>query len=451
MHTHRSPATLALAFTFALATLTGGCSFSANYDNTRYQCAASDVCPDGHGCVRGVCLPGVDSAGPCGNMAVARQDFAAIDFADFDHSSIWDYDQDEPASVTTVDGFLVIDIPDAAEDVGGAFQVDKIFPRAASEVAIEIFERSADGVSGAYMLIEDREGDHVEFYEEDGTLYAVLHTTSVELAIRQVAFDPMAHRFWRIAEQDGEFVFSTSSDGGQWTEFARSTGQDVEGWLGAEVGLWKWGTGGGDARLVMDNLNGRVSEQDFCASASLQDDFDDGQRHPDWQLRDSGQCTVEERDGRLGFTFADSGSAECKYRSYTRFDLRASTISIEAPLADVPGLEQCLKLYFPGGQDIQFDLYQGILVGDKSLTDDSGTLFSVEFDPAAHRFWRFRGDGDTVYWEVSADGREWQVMASQQSSGWDLSQVFLELIGESDGGPIDNFGLGFDNLNITPY
>lgn len=434
----------------SIAALIGGCSFSASYDNTYYQCAVDDACPDGYGCVRGVCLAGVDSsAGTCGNMTLARQDFSVGDVSDFDDSPIWDIYGNQ-ATIATADGALVMDIPDTDEDVGSGFEVEEIFPRAGSEISVEIVERSTDNVSRAYLLIEDRNDDGVEFYERAGTLHAVLRTSPADIPLAELEFDPVDHRFWRIAERDGEFVFSTSPDGAQWTEQARTIGEAIDGWLGAKVGLWKWGTGGGPARLVVDNLNGGASEQNFCASAALQDDFDDGVRHPDWQLRVSGVCTAEERDGRLGFTFSESGSV-CRYRTYTLFDLRTSTISIEAPLVDVEGMEQCIKLYLPGGQDIQFELTQGVLVGEKSLTDDGGTVFSVEFDPDAHRFWRFRGEGDTVFWELSADGRTWQVMASQQSPTWDLGQVFIELIGHSEGGIIDNFGLGFDNLNITPY
>ena len=433
----------------AIIASTAACTFDTDFDNTRYACAESQVCPDGFGCVRGVCLAGVIDPGPCGTMAVAAHDFAAIDFTDFDDSTIWEYYSDT-GTMEVQGGQLVFELDDTDDDVGSGFGLDKIFPRKDSSLAIEIVERSADATSGAYLLIEDRDGDHVEFYEEDGQLYAVLHTSADELVLDQFPFDPVAHRFWRIRESDGLFAFATSPDGQQWTEHVTDTADGVDGWLGAEVGLWKWTTGGGPARLVVDNLNGGVSDQDFCPSASLQDDFEDGERDLDWQLRDSNECTASERDGRLGFGFPVSGYSECAYRSYTRFDLRSSTISIEAPLADVPDLEQCLKLRLSDYQDIEFELFGGELLGEKDLIGDSGTLFSVTFDPVAHRYWRFRGEGDLVFWELSANGHDWQVMGSQEIAGGALADVTIELSGDTDDGEIDNQGASFDNLNIAP-
>ena len=430
--------------------LIGACTFTADFEGTRYRCEASDVCPDGYGCVRGVCLAGLSDLGSCGTMAVAAHDFLAIDFANFDDSSIWRYSVDDPATIAVEGGQLVLAVPDTAEDVGSAFKLDKLFPRAGSEIAVEIIERSPDETSGAYLLIEDRAGDHVEFYEEAGRLYAVLHTSVDELVLAELAFDPIVHRFWRIREQDGEFIFATSPDGAQWTEHARDLGTDVDGWLGAEVGLWKWGTGGGQARLVVDNLNGGVSDVDFCPSLSLQDDFDDGVKSSEWQIRDTGGCLVYESEGRVGFEFPDSGASECTYHSNTRFDLRASTISIEAPVADIADLEQCLKLRIPGGIEVEFELYEGQLRGEKDTVADDDTLFEVSFDPVAHRYWRFRGAGNTVFWEVSPDGHNWQVMASHESPDWNPGQVAIDIIGDTDTGQVANPGMGVDNLNIVP-
>lgn len=443
----RVPLMLSLAFTV----LGGGCTFEPSYDGTRYTCTSNGQCPPGFGCVADRCVAGVPDSGPCGTMKVAAHDFAAIDFDDFDSTSIWDYSDDSGATIETVDGQLVFEVLDAEEDLGSSFKLDRIFPRSGSELTIEVIERSPDGTSGAYMLIEDREGDHIEFYEEAGTLHTVLHTSVDELAITQIPYDPALHRFWRIHEEAGLFVFSTSPDGTDWTQQATSDGANVDGWLGAEVGLWKLATGGGLARFVVDNFNGGGSAESFCPSVALQDDFDDGVRSDNWQFRDSNDCIIEERDGRLGYLFPNTGEAECAYRSNTRYDIRASTASIEAPLIDTTNLEHCFELRFPGRQNVQFELLDGSLYGTKSLTDDSGTLFSVEFDPDAHRFWRYRGQGDTLFWELSADGRAWQVMSSQQKSGWDLSQVTIDLVGDNDDGVlVENLGQGFDNYNIVP-
>lgn len=438
----------ALLWTGALLSL--ACSIRADYTDTRYRCAESQLCPDGYACVRGLCLAGVVDPGPCGSMAVAGHDFTDIDFADFDSTSIWDYSVDSTASITAEAGQLIMEAPDAAEDLGSNFKLDKIFPRSRSVASIEIVERSSDGTSAAYLIIEDREGDHVEFYLEAGQLYAVLHTSADELILNQFAFEPDIHRFWRIHEQDGLFVFTTSPDGSTWTEQATSAGENVDGWLGAEFGIWKLATGGGPARLVVDHFNGGSSAESFCPSLAFQDDFDDGIQSADWQLRDSNQCTVVEQDGRLSFAFPNSGESECTYRSNTRFDLRASTISVEAPLLDVPDLEQCLKLQLSDGQDIEFELRGGALRGEKTLINDEGVLFEVPFDAVAHRYWRFRGEGDTVFWELSADGREWQIMSSQQSLDWDLSAVTIDLVGDTNNGEVGNPGMGFDNLSITP-
>ena len=448
----RFPTALPSFLVTALAFLAGpACTFDADFSGTRYRCDQSGTCPEGSFCVNGWCRDDSVEGGVCGTLAVAQHDFErAIDLDTLDNWSIWDYHANSASYIDTRDGVLRFELPNDLVEDGAEFMSRKLFARDGSQATVELLERSYDVGSSAYFLIIDDQGDHLEFYEEQGQVHLLLHNDNEETVLAQFEFDLEAHRFWRIRVDRGVGYFETSADGVAFVEHASTPTRDIDPWIGVMVGLWKWEPTQGSAVFVVDNLNTDQTPAPFCPTSFLQDDFDDQVRSTDWELDRNGSCLGYEQDGRLVFEFPSSGSAECRYRSASRYDLRNSTIEVEAPLRDTPGLEQCLKLDLPGFQDIEFELQDGMLRGERSLDSTGEPAFIAEFDPEAHAHWRFRAEGDTVHWEVSPDRQEWRSLGSHTDPDLDISQVRVQLIGDTDVGDLSNLGQGFDNLNVSP-
>lgn len=444
---HRSPSARALPLLLTLC----ACTFTADYSGTQYRCAESDACPPGLSCVNDICRVDGVEGGECGTLSMAANDFSTdIDFDDFDWDSHWDFFETNSGYLSTRDGQLVMEIPSSDSDVGAEFSSEKIFAIAGATTTIEIVERNSQPGTGVYFVITDIEGDHVELYEEAGLLYVVYHSSTEETVLDSRPFDSETHRFWRMREQGGVVHFETSPDGSRFVEHATTELREVGAWVSVLIGIWQWNTTTDTTRFVVDNLNNDGADIPFCPISYIQDDFDDGTRSDDWELVRDGDCQGYELDGRLVFQFPDNESSECYYASRTRYDLRQSTISVEAPLRDIAGLEQCLKLKMPNGDDIEFELWDGRLAGEASIDGNTIQTFTAQFDPVAHRYWRFRGAGDTVFWEVSPDRQEWQVQGSYQAPEFDISDIHVRLIGDTNVGGMDNQGSGFDNLNIEP-
>lgn len=422
------------------------CQFDSTYGDTEYRCDESGVCPDGQICQSGVCRPDPTQ---CGTLAAAKEDFDRLDLTQIDRRR-WHYWSDKPEFITVDDGQLVFSLPADAHGVGAGFGTQPVYALTGSAATVEIMDISMDHSTTLALELYARDGSRASLSYRDETLYAVYRGGADPEILASLPYAPSAHRFWRVRESDDNLLWESSADGVEFTEHASRAVSDFGPWVGAYINLRKEHTSPERVTVALDDLNGMQSSAPLCASATMTDDFDDGKRGTQWQVYEFGECKVRETDGRLGFEFPDSGAHECILQSTALYDLSASTITVEAPLEDVDGIEQCLKVFLPHGDDVEFELRDGKLRGEKQLDGDKDTVFSVEFDPRAHRFWRLRGDGSALYWEVSPDGREWQLMGSHLSPALDIESVSISLIGDADDGKVENLGMSFDNLNLLP-
>src|SRR3546814_2317316 len=77
------------------------------------------------------------------------------------------------------------------------------------------------------------------------------------------------------------------------------------------------------------------------------------------------------------------------------------------------------------------------------------------YDPGEHAWLRVREDAGTLYWETSADGREWTVRHTDVSPAWvSDNDLQVQLIAHcsplvTGGGPTGEFA-EFDNFNVRP-
>ncbi|MFE5853208.1 hypothetical protein ACFQ61_08300 [Streptomyces sp. NPDC056500] len=60
----------------------------------------------------------------------------------------------------------------------------------------------------------------------------------------------------------------------------------------------------------------------------------------------------------------------------------------------------------------------GMLTFENCIDYVDASPTTLAFDPAAHRWWRFRETGGTVYWETSPDAASWTVRRSMAVTQW---------------------------------
>ena len=152
-----------------------------------------------------------------------------------------------------------------------------------------------------------------------------------------------------------------------------------------------------------------------CTGTQLFDDgFDDGMPGPVFDVTPAPDLTVVEVNGRVEIQYMPTVAAN-HYAGYQSNSAYAGEgICAEVEVAAVgPGFQGAyFKMYSPskvieffetGGQVIDFRTQLDMVVGN---------TVEVPYDATAMRFWRFRVQGGTTYWDTSGDG----VMFVQQTS-----------------------------------
>lgn len=250
------------------------------------------------------------------------------------------------------------------------------------------------------------------------TLEALVTRGDAFMTVAQTTYDPIAHRFWKLAEADGEVTWSTSPDGDRYTELARFAVPDVsmvrpriEAIRGSDAPI--------DFELRIESVNAGVERDPACAAETLREAFE-GELDPYvWELVD--HATV--RDGRAVLqATSTSGTASASLHPGTAYDLAGEGITVEIATFDVTDPTSVVSVIaepLGGGDDFVAFQIRDTLV---ARTADA-ELGSATYEPSAHRFLRLRADGDVAIWEVSPDGVEFSVFA--QATNRDLGTAML--------------------------
>lgn len=386
-------------------------------------------------------------------------DFSLPNPAAYDPGLWWFHDDSEGVPfMTFVDGRLVFTAPEGYIDIDASLGSKTYFPLGGASSSIEVVEVPDVSNLGLYLDIGDAYSQYLSWRLEGRSLYAEYDgassvklgsDSSSTLILEEIPYDPVQTRWLRVRETGGQIVWETSPDNADWTQHASmSSPPEFDNWVFVGLEVWNGNASPQETSMVIDNLNGGASDMGFCAAESLQDDFEDGIRALQWNTWEDGPCEFVE-SGRLGFSFSDGG-AECAYVSGTVFDLSQSSVTVEGPLEDVPLLEHEMMVFLENGDSLEFELWDGVLLGERHYGESYDTVFMTPFDPVQHKYWRVRGAGTSVFWELSSDGREWQEMATYNEFGLRLDRVRIALSAYADVGSISSADLGFDNLNIGP-
>lgn len=105
-------------------------------------------------------------------------------------------------------------------------------------VFIELTSPPSSNQSQAFMYLGLDTENRVGFYVANGTLHFAIRINAVSQNV-DLPFDPVAHRFWRLREENGTVYWYTSPDALQWTERREASTPNV----GLDDGIFNIGAG----------------------------------------------------------------------------------------------------------------------------------------------------------------------------------------------------------------
>jgi hypothetical protein len=311
-----------------------------------------------------------------------------------------------------------------------------------------------DQVGPLHTVLEVRHhsGPRAQLHESEGAIRASVYGTSGENGERaQLPYDSVAHKWWRIREEEGVLYWELSADGSSWTELH----QEPDPFPPDMVYVYL--CAGGDLATAsearMDELNpdGDPS-QPWCPINSLTDDFEDGVIAAPWadSWGETG-CTLEESGGEATILFDGTPNVVCRYETAPVYDACDGhvTIQITEPL-DVADADMWMSAQFPGDDSSAEIAYaDDQLRMTKRVGASTPMLFSTSYSPSLHRWWRIRESSGTLYWETSPNGNSWTSQTSYPT-GSDCSTTYVNF-----GAAVrDTWSAGaaevhFDNFNLA--
>ncbi|HEY0018209.1 MAG TPA: hypothetical protein VGC13_17980 [Longimicrobium sp.] len=183
---------------------------------------------------------------------------------------------------------------------------------------------------------------------------------------------------------------------------------------------------------------------------TLVDNFNDNAQDTARWLSSTGDRLSEVNERVEIRPIGNTAQAFYNYRSLTTYDLTDSEFRIElvrAPFG-IYGAGAYLQATLGSGDRVQFQVTGGNLNADIVISNTTTKLARIPYDPVAHRWLRIREAFGTVYWEVSADGTVWHVVASRSPHPITLTAVYA-LFGGGTLVAVPAPGVVvFDNFNV---
>jgi hypothetical protein len=409
-----------------------GCSFNSNYDGTHYQCAADGTCPGGQTCVSNVCVAGEGpDAGPgqpvadappgsvvdapiasmglpgCGSMGLLVDGFDAQIFP------VWFNWSTGSGTASITGGRMIAKVP-----TGTGSQSAGIGSRFFFDLSNAQLETTVSQVGGTDTILEARSvgGGKLQLLVENGALMSAVFGVTGEGTRASTVYDPSTQKRWRIRENTGVVYFEWSTDGAAWHELSHEADPfpvtSMQAWLSAAGPL----ASPSEAHFEEVNLNG-PSVPGFCPASELSDDFQNGTFEPLWNNWYDTPATVAETGGKVVFTFPSPGTGDvwAGIESRHLFDLSNSTVYVD--MGSVPRVDTMVSFFQvdergDAGGMLEFQVDGTTLSLTEYKNGATVSRTSLTYDPTAHRFWRFRGDGTKVYWDASPDGSNWTQLKS---------------------------------------
>jgi hypothetical protein len=292
-------------------------------------------------------------------------------------------------------GELVLTLPAVTTSSNyGGYDSKRYFDLRDSRMFVEVTQTTSPaGHAQTYFGCYDfNNANSAEIVFENGELVATLNLAGNFMTIGNVAYDPVAHRWWQIRESQGTLYFEASSDGITYTAIAAVPTPSFVSAVGISltVGTYQNETATGTARF--DNLNGgNAPVGGSCKASTLRDDFNAGAIGAQWvRSFAAGGCTNSETGGNVVMTHQSNASSSCGLVGPFGYDLTDDAIfvgMVGTPTVTGPD-NVYLAVIDASGQSVSVDEGGNMLQLIHYVGGTDTTLSSVPYDPVQHRYFR---------------------------------------------------------------
>jgi hypothetical protein len=338
--------------------------------------------------------------------------------------------------------------------VYAAYHSQRLYDLGNDAVSVEVTQAAA-GNARTFLVAHYDDQNYLELGMRFGKLICASVVDGNLLILATPIYNPLIDRFWRIRDNGVTTFWETSPDGVAYVIRAQTpTAQlfplsSVRINIGAA--LASMDPGPGEARF--DTVNGGgPSAVKWCPPTALTDDFEDGVRGREWlRSYDSPNCTLTEVGGELAVKPPDNAVGYCAYGSSSSYDLTGSAMTMEVPsMVDTTTNAQVYFAVLAEEGYLEFLQESGTLLFQKHMNGTTKVVGTVAYSPAAHRWWRFREQSNTTYWEYSADGVMWKVGAMESPNPIPVTAIDIAL-GAGTYQAIPAPGeVHYDNFNLPP-
>jgi hypothetical protein len=344
-------------------------------------------------------------------------------------------------------------------ETGGALRIDLAVEGFGEVTSATNLDLRDDGVSvevrdgGTSLSAEDQIG--LELYPESSqkntismmragnelVMNRVVDNTRFELA--RIPYDATEHRFWRISKAGDLTRWETSPTGADdWVARVTWPGLDWVTFMNVTLTARR-DPGGTPFTAVFDQVNGGVEQGQACQAVQLRDTFDDGAIDEIWRSYAAYGSWTE--DGAMVATLDATGPTYSELATNTIYDLTESELAFEVPKM-LAQPESSVVLALTTLETTVGTIQE--IGGQLQVRNPVGTFAgSAPYDAVAHRWWRIRNHLDTIYWEMSPDGRAYSTFAQMAApAGIDRSMIQFTISGQ----PTVPDSLRLDNFNVQP-
>jgi hypothetical protein len=408
-----------------LLSAAAACSFHASYDGTHYQCGAGDTCPSGQTCFMNVCIeannvgpdgglgidapPGTPDASsstpdaapavsPCGALTALRDDFSTNR-----DGTYWNSWSDSATNATVTNGHLSLQISSNTGDQGAGYGSNYYYDFTNSEGRVTV-----TSVADVETILEVRDpnGAKLQMIDAKGQLTAREIGTASPGDRASVTYDPTVHKQWRLREAAGFTYWEWSTDGSSWTELWH----EVDPIAPQHVLLLLAADGNGPSEARFDDLNVATVDPGLCGSSTVMDDFPGTAFDPQWDTWNDNHTTIAVTGGGAVITTDGTSGVWAGFQTKHLLNLVGDSFYADASnVEQESGFVSWLDALVPGDGTtyLEFSVEANTLYLLQTINGTNVNQKTLTYDPVAHRYWRFRVDGTTAYWDTSPDGVTW--------------------------------------------
>jgi len=396
------------------------------------RCGGDAKCPAGSRCddELGVCVAWNARCGTVGAFV--------DDFDDGVPSTDWAFCNDtDNAPILHQDGAMAIAFDASGQGSGGS--VCRSFLAAALQdemIWVEVPSATDTAAASEAFFEVGTDGDLISIYQRDSQLNFEIWSGNDQLS-SAIPYDPQAHRWWALREQEGRVSFETSTDGRSWISHADLPTPAVAARATLALGAWSNDLGRAPGTVVFDNLNAGHAPVGFCAAHGLQDPLTGPELHAEWQVTEGDGCQASSTDQGLELSTPLASDFVCALATASGYSLEDSEVLVEIPEGGQVGTIIGITIWSPHGTILGLWFYDGQVGGWIVEENDGPVTYSFDGGSADLRWLRVREAADLITFEGRVGATDaWSALGSS-SVAVDFERVVVRLVLMHDADAID--------------